>query len=778
MGRTNGTDARRRDVHILVADPNPRVSQILDLALRELGYVALTAENGVMAYLKALQLRPDVILADAALPPYGGVRLAESLRGNAVSARVPLIIKVPGGDERWEEAARRAGAAGTLGRPLRFSEFRRTVETLLRGAGKAPPLPGDAEVDAGAEHRDDMALLRDPKVVASEKLDLIARRASKLGAFPFVVARALAISSDEKSGARELAEVIRSDVGLAANILKLANTPHFARRGRAIAEVAEAIVRIGFRATKQLVLAMRVVEMFPPRARTRAGDRSDFWLHSLATACMASHMARMARYAQPEEAFIAGLLHDIGKLVLDECFEELFHDIVELAADDGSRTLDVEREVIGVGHPQIGSTILERWKLPRLIRDAVHYHHEPGRASEAMSGNDLVLARLVSMADLVAKALGAGGSGDRVILEPTPEAWPEAGLPLGIQRKDLGPVYRELNIFREFLQLGGTEMAPPCETEARKEGRILYEDEHCREVSVLRLFLELQGYTVLAPGAHAGVEADLCLVEAASKENLEFLRARAGSVGPEGGAVPLVVLGDGLGLERPGPDGGGAEARLGPTPLRAACDARVLQETLDTLLLGKAVEPPPVIPPEALRAEEAALQRELKHRLQAQGRTSAAPAAVTTAHTPTPTPTPTHTLTLTPPPPPPARRAAVKPLVLVVDEEAQSRIGMMQILSAQGLRVSTAASGLEALQLLGLERPSLAILDLGLSDMDGFRVLARLREPGSEVPVVVCSLRRDRETIVRAAGLGVVGYLAKPVKPEALAAKVQSLLAR
>ncbi|MBI4574756.1 MAG: HDOD domain-containing protein, partial [Planctomycetes bacterium] len=605
-----------REVHVLLADPGEKVTVILETALRQEGYKTHVARDSRVAYLKTLQLRPDAVIADLALPPEGAARLTATLRTNAVGRKSPVLIK--GAPERPEvqDALRELGAAAVLSRPLRYGDLCKQLHAALRSAGKKPPGEKEAEAagEAGAapagEPPEDEAVLRDPKALPSDKLQRVLDRASKLAAFPFVIARALAITEDDRSGAKDLAECVRSDPGLAGSILKIANTVHFASRGRSITDVGEAIVRVGFRETKRLVLAMPLLEMFPKEARNRAFDRVDFWLHSLAVGCIANQLARRSQYPHPEEAFITGLLHDVGKLVLDECFPRVFEEVLEKTLQGEGQTLEAERAIIGVGHPQIGAALMGRWNLPRSLQDALNLHHDLGRAKEGVGGTSLALVRIIALSDQIAKAVGVGGAGDRYLMEPDPSTWRAASLPTGLDTEGLKDVFRELNLFREFLNLGTTEIAPVRDTPARREGFILHVDERRRDASLLRLVLDSLGYQLLPLERRGETPARLVLVEATGgPERLAEYQALAEGA-PGAPRLPLVIVSE-------DPYEVTEDARAHTASLGAAHDARTLERTLDGLILGENVQRAPAIDPEYLRSEEEALRGELASRLRA-----------------------------------------------------------------------------------------------------------------------------------------------------------------
>jgi len=219
---------------------------------------------------------------------------------------------------------------------------------------------------------------------------------------PAVLLKLRACCVDPDADFAAMAKVIETDPGLTANILRLANSAYFGARGT-IGSVAFAISRLGFKRVHQMALAVCVA----PIARTAVGgyglDPDALWEHSLATGMAAEQLAADVPDVDPADAFTAGLLHDVGKLVLGMFVADEYEEIRRLVRDEGCSFDEAERGVLGTDHAGVGAMLLRRWELPTAIVDAVRWHHLPGGVGEPQP-----LVDLTHVADILCMDIGWG----------------------------------------------------------------------------------------------------------------------------------------------------------------------------------------------------------------------------------------------------------------------------------------------------------------------------------------------------------------------------------
>lgn len=250
--------------------------------------------------------------------------------------------------------------------------------------------------------------------------ELLKRKVEDLSNLPTLPAFVTAITNmveDDTTSAQEIAEVIQRDQVLSAKILKLVNSPVYGFPRR-ISSVTHALVLLGFNVVKGLVLSTAV---FGELARQTSG----LWKHSLATALLSRRIATEVGALDPEECMIAGLLHDLGKVILSHLAPEDYVRAIAAAHESGRHIAQVEREVFGVDHTRVAMWLALRWNLPERLTNALTWHHTPSRAREGMQ-----MAAIVHLADILARAENYGESGDGTMPPLDHAAFDSLGLSL------------------------------------------------------------------------------------------------------------------------------------------------------------------------------------------------------------------------------------------------------------------------------------------------------------------------------------------------------------
>jgi HD-like signal output (HDOD) protein len=192
-------------------------------------------------------------------------------------------------------------------------------------------------------------------------------------AMPNVIMQALNIIKNPASGAKELAKIITYDQSLSIKILTLVNSAYYGLPQQ-ITSISRAIALIGITKAKNLILTVAMKPML-----VNQGDK-ELWQHSMYTAVGCEYVARVYKIMEPDEAFVVGFLHDIGKVALNLKNSKLY-ERVKLLLDENTNILELERTHFGVDHCQLGSLLTKRWQLSLLINNVVKYHHSPNASS-------------------------------------------------------------------------------------------------------------------------------------------------------------------------------------------------------------------------------------------------------------------------------------------------------------------------------------------------------------------------------------------------------------
>ena len=262
------------------------------------------------------------------------------------------------------------------------------------------------------------------------------KKAATILALPHAVTKVIQLCSSPHANARDFLAPVTSDPAIASAILKLANSVMYSREGN-ISNIQEAVVRIGFRSVRNAAMTMSVFKLLAGDPKNMTFNRLWYWQHSLAVAVLARRIAANGRFGGPEDAYIAGLLHDIGKPVLDDYAHHDFHAAIREAARTGKPLFECERKGFEVHHAEVGGVLLSKWGLPKEIVEGVVRHHRYGRTDETELPDKPELAEIVSLADRIAKSLFIGNAGDFVVEEIQEET---------IQRLKVEPLVRDKHL--------------------------------------------------------------------------------------------------------------------------------------------------------------------------------------------------------------------------------------------------------------------------------------------------------------------------------------------
>lgn len=245
--------------------------------------------------------------------------------------------------------------------------------------------------------------------------DLIAD-SPELGSPPLVYQRLVDVINHPRGGAQDVANVIAQDTALTGRLLKLVNSAFFSFPNR-IETVSQAVSLVGTSQVRDLALATSIVEAFKDLPAELI-DLDAFWRHSLACGVAARVIAGLRGEPNVERFFVAGILHDVGRLVLYLRAPGEARAVLSHARETARSLLETEQEVLGFDHAHIGGTLLDRWRMPESLRDGVRFHHEPTKAVRFASD-----VATVHVADIFANALQLGSSGERILPRFSAHAW-------------------------------------------------------------------------------------------------------------------------------------------------------------------------------------------------------------------------------------------------------------------------------------------------------------------------------------------------------------------
>jgi signal transduction histidine kinase/HD-like signal output (HDOD) protein len=255
-----------------------------------------------------------------------------------------------------------------------------------------------------------------------KRVELILQQLEELPTLPEVAVRVLEVTGRDDSSTKDVVRLLESDPSLTTRLLQLCRRSDLGVRGE-VATVERAVSLLGFETVRSSVLAISVFQTLSQNSAPGGGhfNRDSFWKHSVAVACCAELLVSQlpsiyasANKLTPSNAFVAGLLHDIGKIALDTMLPKSFNRVVEGTDLLRGNIADLERNMIGLDHLVVGKRLAEKWQLPVAIREVAWLH---GQLPTALPGSveNLALVNLVTLADLLVREQHLGYSGNYII---------------------------------------------------------------------------------------------------------------------------------------------------------------------------------------------------------------------------------------------------------------------------------------------------------------------------------------------------------------------------
>jgi putative nucleotidyltransferase with HDIG domain len=263
-------------------------------------------------------------------------------------------------------------------------------------------------------------------------------------AFPKSVQRVLELTRDVNSMPKDLVEVIDKDPVLTVKILKVVNSAYYSLP-KQITSVGHSVVYLGFNTIKNLALSIAAIGMLP-KTNEAGFDGQQYLLHSLSTAAIAKQLALKSGDADPMDCFIAGLLHDFGKVVLAQFMPGEFRQALEASQQQGSSLHLALRETLGVDHAVVGAMLVEKWRFAPNLVETIRHQYGP-----ELVDSDMIAC--VFAANQISKKLGFGFAGNMLVEEFPPAVAKRLGGSLDeviTALGDLNPLFEEAKIFSKI----------------------------------------------------------------------------------------------------------------------------------------------------------------------------------------------------------------------------------------------------------------------------------------------------------------------------------------
>jgi len=267
-----------------------------------------------------------------------------------------------------------------------------------------------------------------------QTLERLFTRVGELSTLPHVATRIIQIADDDNTGTEDLLAAVESDPALAARVLRRVNSSYYALRNK-VADLKSAISMLGFREMRNLALTAYVSRLFQDDGSRGLYSRSALWNHLVAVGTTARMIAKTCGNAMSEEAYLAGLLHDMGLILLDQHLHRAFCKVLD-RVDESMATTDVEQDELTFDHAEVGAFVAEQWQLSEKIVATVRFHHQPQQADPQYRG----LVGSVAVANYLCSRKGYSSLGVHNVVTPGDEVYAE----LGINQDQLAAIWSQL----------------------------------------------------------------------------------------------------------------------------------------------------------------------------------------------------------------------------------------------------------------------------------------------------------------------------------------------
>lgn len=274
---------------------------------------------------------------------------------------------------------------------------------------------------------------------------------SHIATLPEVTMKIIKLVEDPDSTAQDLNNVISNDPALGARILKVVNSAFYGLPGQ-IGSINRAIVLLGLNAVKNIAIAASLAKLFRGGKIAANFDARDLWQNAIASACATRLLAEKVHLGLPDEAFLSGLIHDIGIMVEIQARRNQFVEILQKLEENPMLSLrDAEKKVLGANHEQFGQGLCKLWKFPQSFQYVTGFHHRPTE----LAPGQRTLTGLVHVADVITKKLGIGFTVGTEQSEVDPALMKELGLTQGHIDEVIKQLPEAIEEASGIFQMGG-----------------------------------------------------------------------------------------------------------------------------------------------------------------------------------------------------------------------------------------------------------------------------------------------------------------------------------
>jgi HD-like signal output (HDOD) protein len=268
-----------------------------------------------------------------------------------------------------------------------------------------------------------------------------------LPTLPMVFLKVMTLMRNPNTPMKEIATAVEADPAICVKLLRLINSSFYGM-ARKIDSVHQAIVLLGSNTLRNVIVSVAIFKSMDGHSENSSFDRMAFWKHSIACGMVGRFLERKLELGQAEEGFIGGVIHDIGKIVLDRYFHKDFNDVLHVVNSEKLTFYGAECKILGITHTEIGAFLGELWNLPEHLVAVIAQHHKLDTESEHAK-----LTAIVHLADIITRKFKCGSGGDNLIPSTDPAVWNILGITEEETETWNGDIEAEIRKSKEMLEV-------------------------------------------------------------------------------------------------------------------------------------------------------------------------------------------------------------------------------------------------------------------------------------------------------------------------------------
>jgi len=266
-----------------------------------------------------------------------------------------------------------------------------------------------------------------------------------VSSLPIVYTRINEAVNNPRSSTSDITDIISDDPGLTSRLLQLVNSAFYGYPSK-INTISRALFIVGTQQLRDLAMGTSIINLFEGISKSLV-DMDSFWRHSIACGITAKILATYRRIGtNAEQFFVAGIVHDIGRLIIYEKMPDQAHEALLLSKSEGYMLYEAERNVFGFTHADVGRLLTQMWKLPPNLEEVVAFHHQP-----QMAISYPLETAIIHLADIIANGMQLGSSGEHRIPPLNNTAWDIIGLPTSILSPAMDQLEREVADIQQLI---------------------------------------------------------------------------------------------------------------------------------------------------------------------------------------------------------------------------------------------------------------------------------------------------------------------------------------